>query len=168
MALDTRIELSLIATLTAGLDLSAIATLPLSYPRVCRWPSGTAEDQADLLWHDQRTLAASASETLDLAGGLTNAFGATLTFARVKLMVVAAADGNTNAVQVGGAASNAFVNWVANSSDVVNVMPDGQLWLIAPKAGYAVTAGTGDQLKIGNSAGGTPVTYDIVIIGASA
>jgi len=32
---------------------------------------------------------------------------------------------------------------------------------------YAVTAGTGDLLKVANSAGGTSVTYDIVIIGSS-
>lgn len=31
--------------------------------------------------------------------------------------------------------------------------------------GYAVTAGTADQLKVANSGAGTGVTYDIVIVG---
>ena len=40
------------------------------------------------------------------------------------------------------------------------------LLLVAPgAAGYAVTAGTGDILKVANSGAGTGVTYDIVIVG---
>lgn len=169
MALDTKISLSILATLTSGLDLSTVGTTPLSYPKLIELTSGTGANQADKLWFDQRTLTASATENLDLAGVLTDAFGATVTFARIKLIGVFASSGNTNLVQVGGAASNQFINWVANSSDIVNVRPGGFFLLGAPDAtGYAVTAGTGDQLRIANSAGSTSVTYDIVFIGCSA
>lgn len=168
MSLTTKISLGLVATLTSALDL-ATGTHPLSYPLVYDWESGTGLDQADKMWHDRRQLAASGSENHDLAGGLTDPFGAVITFARVKGLLVRADADNTNLVQVGGAASNQWVNWVANSSDIVNVRPGGVLILIAPDAtGYAVTAGTGDQLKIANSAGSTVVDYDIVIVGASA
>lgn len=49
-------------------------------------------------------LAASASENLDLAGGLTDDFGATLTFTAIKEIIIHASSANTNNVLVGGAA----------------------------------------------------------------
>ena len=130
---------------------------------------GTGSDQMDQVYVDQRTLAASATEDIDLAGGVEDSFGNTLTFVDVRMICVKAAAENTNDVLVGGAAANAFVNWVSNSSDVVVVKPGGVVFLYAPtNPGYAVTAGTGDLLKIANSAGSTSVTYDIYIGGASA
>jgi hypothetical protein len=46
------------------------------------------------------------------------------------------------------------------------VKPGGMLVMTAPDAtGLAVTAGTGDKLKLANSAGSTSVTYDVIILG---
>jgi len=131
--------------------------------------NGDAADKMNILWWDQRTLAASTAEELDLAGGVTDEFGTVLTFAKVKLIYVAAASGNGDVIQVGGAAANAFVNWVANATDIIQIRPDGAMWLMAPGAtGYAVTGGTGDLLKINNANAGAAGTYDIVIAGTSA
>jgi hypothetical protein len=92
--------------------------------------------------------------------------GATLTFTKIKAILVKAAEGNTNNVVVGGAASNGWVGPFGDVSDTVAVKPGGTLLLVAPNAaGYAVTAGTGDILKVANSGAGTGVTYDIVIVG---
>jgi hypothetical protein len=85
------------------------------------------------------------------------------------MICVVASSANTNNVLVGGAASNQFINWVGNSSDIVVVKPGGILFLYTPTdPGYAVTAGTGDLLKIANSGAGTGVTFDIYIGGTSA
>lgn len=168
MALTTDISLQVIATLTSVLDL-ATGTVPLNKRTLISLATGTGAAQADKIFHDQRTLAASATEDLDLAGGLTDAFGATLTFARIKAIIVIAASANTNNVLVGGAASNQFINWVSDATDKIVVRPGGMFALVASDAtSYAVTAATGDLLRIGNSAGGTGVTYDIIIVGASA
>lgn len=131
--------------------------------------SGTGATQADRLFTDNRTLSASASEDLDLAGVLTDAFGATLTFARIKGLVIKAATANTNNVIVGNAASNGFITWCGGATNTVTVRPGGVFALWAPDAtAYAVTAGTGDLLHIANSGAGTSVTYDVILIGASA
>ena len=46
---------------------------------------------------------------------------------------------------------------------------DGKFIWVAPDAtGIAVTASTGDLITVTNSSSGTAVTYDVVIIGASA
>ena len=130
---------------------------------------GTESGEMDLLWHDQRTISASSSEDLDLSGSLVDSFGTTMTFVDVRLLVVKASADNTNDVEVGGAGSNTFINWVGDATDKVIVKPDGMLYLYSPAdPSYAVTAGTGDILKIANSGSGTSVTYDIYIGGVSA
>lgn len=156
------------ATYTSVLDLATV-TVPLTLRKAVSITAGTGANQADKVFHDQRTLTASSTEDLDLAGSLTDAFGATITFARIKGIFVAAASANTNNVLVGGAASNQFINWVSDATDKIVVRPGGWFGLVAPDAtAYAVTAGTGDLLRIGNSGAGTAVTYDIILIGASA
>jgi hypothetical protein len=170
MPLTSQLNLSVQAELSALLDL-ATAQVPLNFTRAVGLANGTGAGQADRIFHDRRTLAASATEDLDLAGTLTDPFGATITFARIKALLVAAAAGNTNNVIVGGAATNQFLTWVGAGTHTVTVRPGGVLALLAGGAdatGYAVTAGTGDLLRIANSAGGTSVDYDIVLIGASA
>lgn len=166
--LTSKLSVELSAKQTSAKDLVTVSA-PLDRIFRSQLNNGTAAGQADLIFSDTRTLAASASESLDLAGSLVDALGATLTFARVKCLYVAAAAGNTNDVVIGGAASNAFVNWVADATDKVRVRPGGALLLWAPGAtGYPVTAATGDLLQVANSGAGTSVTYDVVIIGASA
>jgi len=126
---------------------------------------GTGADQAKIVFTDERTLAASANESLDLAGGLTDAFGQAITFTKIKAIAIKAAAGNTNNVEVGGAASNAFLLF-KDATDVLPVRPGGMALIVAPDAaGIAVTAGTGDLLKVANSGGGTGVTYQIAILG---
>lgn len=170
MTLTSRIALAVSAAQTAVLDLgSASATLSKSYTATLA--SGTAVGQADKIFHDTRTLAASATEDIDLAGSLTDAFGTTLTFVRIKALIVAAAAANTNNVIVGGASATQFVSWNGGATHTVTVRPGAAFALIAGVAdatGYVTAAGSTDLLKIANSSSGTGVTYDIVVIGASA
>jgi hypothetical protein len=168
MSLTSRIGVELTALLTGTADFGPPAS-DVRKARSFPLANGTGANQADLRFADRRTLAASASESLDLAGSLVDALGTTLTFARVKALLVEASSANTNNVVLGGAASNAFVNWVSDATDKVVIRPGGLLLLVAPGAtGYAVTAATGDLLQVANSGGTTGVTYDITIIGSSA
>ncbi len=170
MPLTSRISVAASAMQTAALDLgTAQAQLSKSY--VADLVNGTAAGQVDRIFHDTRTLAASATEDLDLAGVLVDAFGATLTFARIKGLIVAAASGNTNNVIVGGASATQFASWVGAATHTVNVRPGAVLALLAGSAdatGYVTAAGSSDLLKIANSAGTSSVTYDIVLLGCSA
>ena len=53
---------------------------PFTLTHAIAFAFGSGASQYDLVWHDTRLLAAGASEELDVAGGLTDAFGNTLTF----------------------------------------------------------------------------------------
>lgn len=168
LSLNAKLITQVVAALTNPMDL-ATGTVPLDYTKQIRLGTGTGANQADRVWSDQRTLAASANEDLDLSGVLTDAFGNTVTLARVKGLVVVAASANANNVIVGGAALNAWSTWAGDPTDTVVVRPGGLMALYAPDAtAYAVTAATGDLLRVANSGAGTSVTYDIIVIGASA
>lgn len=167
MGLRSRLVVSAVADLTSALDLAA-GSVPLNYTKNFDLAPGVGVGQADRIWHDQRTLAASATEDLDLAGVLVDALGATFALARVRALIVAAAAGNVNNVVLGAAAANPW-STMLGAAGTVQVRPGGILAAIAPDAvGYAVTADTGDLLRVANGGAGSAVTYDIVIIGASA
>lgn len=164
---NTTLAVSLAATLNQSLKLQA-GGLPINYARTLGLSNGSGAGQADRIWADTRTLAASALEDLDLAGTLVDGFGQVITLARVKAIVIAAAGANANNLVVGGAAANAFVNWVGAATHTITVRPGGLFVLASTDAvGYAVTAGTGDLLRVTNGGAGTAVTYDIVVIGSS-
>lgn len=130
--------------------------------------NGTGANQANQVHTSRRTIPASSNESLDLAGGLNNAFGTALNFTAIKAIVISAAATNTNDVVIGGAATNGFNSWAGSATDTVKVKPGGLFVIAAPTAaGYPVTATTADLLKIANSGAGSGVTYDIVIIGAA-
>ncbi len=129
--------------------------------------NGTAADQADQEFTDQRTLGAGATEDLDLAGGVTNALGETVTFASVKAIMVEAANGNDGNIEVGGTAPNGFVGPFGDVTDQI-VLDAGDRFVVTNKgAGWTVTGGTGDLLRIGNT-GSAAGTYKIKIVGVAA
>lgn len=167
MALTTKIDAKLVATLTDALDLSTVSD-PLTIEKALRWASGTGANQADMLWHDRRTLAASATENLDLAGVLVNGLGDTVTFARIKAVFVLAAAANTNNVNVIREGTNGVPLFLA-LGDGIPVRPGGLfLWAAGDATAVVVTASTGDLLTVTNSGAGSAVTYDIAVVGATA
>ena len=163
--LTARLALSLSAELTKSLDVGN-AAYPATLGVTNVFTNGTGADQANELFTDTRTITASSSENLDLAGVLTDAFGTTLSFTKVKALVITAAAANVNDVVVGGHPTAAFFPMFGAANDTVNVKPGGTLVLVAPDAtGYPVVATTADMLTVANSAGGTSVTYTIAIVG---
>jgi hypothetical protein len=164
MALETTISAAIKAVETATADLaqpSAPAELSVKHS----FANGSGANQASKIFSDSRSIAASGNEELDLAGVLTSAFGTAITFAAIKAIMVRARSTNTNNVVVGPAASNGFLGPFGDASDRISIKPGGVFLITAPPAGWTVTAGTGDLLNFANSGAGTPVEYDIVIVG---
>jgi len=165
----TMLAVAAFAEQTAAIDLGT-SRAPQSLQRSMQLLSGTGAGKADRVFSDRRTLAASGTEDLDLAGTLVDAYGAAITFARVKGLIIAAADANVNNVVVGAAASNPWAT-LLSATGTVTLRPGAFIAVgtgLADATGYAVTATTADLLKIANSAAGTSVTYDIHVIGVSA
>lgn len=167
MPLTSKLSLSITAELSNAFDM-VTTVARLVYEKAIDLASGTAADQADRVFSDERTLAGSASEDLDLAGVLTDALGNTITFAKIRAIFIENLATGNNQVVVGGAASNQFVGPFGAGTHTVSVGPGGFLALVnRHTAGWTVTPGTVDLLKIANSTSGS-INYRIVIIGCSA
>lgn len=132
--------------------------------------NGTAVDQADLLYLAQGSLSASGTLNLDLAGSLTDVFGATLTFARIKGIFIDFQSANTSSgITVGGHATAAALVGFVDATDKVTVKKNGVLLMSNPSAtAWAITATTADIIKIVNDDGSNAALYRIAIWGASA
>ena len=167
MPLDApTLTLALVADLTATAGLS-VGAVKVNILKNIPFTNGTGASQADKLYQRQLTITASATTTLDLAGSLTDDFGAALTFARIKAVYLFAAAANVNNVNVTRPASNGVPLFMA-AGDAIALRPGAALMWINPDAtGVVVTAATGDLLDLTNSGGGTSVVVDVVIIGAS-
>ena len=165
MSVQGKITASINLTEGSAVDFgSAIRQILASFSLTL--DNGTGDNQADLVFADQRTLAASATENLDLAGALAQTFGATLTMAKLKAMYFKAADGNTNNVIIGNV-TNGIVGPFGAATHSILVPPGGVFLWAGPKTGQTITAGTQDLIKVANSGGGTGVTYDVVLLGTS-
>jgi hypothetical protein len=167
MALTTKIVSRITATLTSALDL-VTSEAPLVYQKTDDLATGTGASQADKIYSDTITIALSSNTSIDLAGVLTDAFGAALTFVKVKAILICAAAANTNSVQFKPHAANGFLGPFNAAADQLTVPPGGTVLLTAPVSGWAVGAGATDIMYFANSGAGTGVTFDLVIIGTSA
>src|SRR5690349_4959054 len=83
----TQISAGLSAQATKSFGLETVSD-PLAPSYALTMTDGTAAGQANQQWSSRRTLAASASETLDLTGVLTDAFGDAVNFARIKAILI--------------------------------------------------------------------------------
>lgn len=142
------------------------ATLPFHADLIIG--SGTGAGQSDLTYFNTRTLAASGSGTVDLAGGLTSPLGETLTFVEVTAILVRAAAGNGGNITFGPNGSNGFLGPFADATDRIRLAAGQACLLTNSGAGWAVTAGTGDLLSFANSDASNSGSYDLVILGRSA
>lgn len=162
MALSSTLRIKLAASQTGSNDYGGPAFSP-ALEHVMNLANGVAADQADLLFVDQRSVAASSNDDIDLAGVLASAFGATITAAKMKALVL------INAPQTGaanlssltiGLSSAPFVGFLGGTTPTLGpIGPGGFVVLGCPTLlGLgAITATTADILRIANGAGGTAI-----------
>lgn len=156
-----RVDLKLTGAYASSLDLGN-ASYSLAETYTHRFANGTAEDQAQIIFTDTRSTA--GNDDLDLAGGVIDAFGNTLTFTNVKVLCVKAADANTTNVILGAEGTNEFSSFLGTDADTVTIPPGGMFLITNPGAtGFVVTAGTGDKLRVAAASG--TVEYDIIVVG---
>lgn len=164
MTLTAQISQKISGEFVSDLDVNS-AKYPFSYSANFTFADGTGANQANQIFTDERTISASGDEDLDLAASLSDAFGNTITFTKIKAILIKADADNTNNVEVTRESTNGVPLFMA-AGDGIALTPGASFSAVFPDAdGVAVTASTGDLLNIANSSSGTSVTYTIVIIG---
>jgi hypothetical protein len=123
--------------------------------------NGTAAGQADIVWFDERAITTGANLDLDLNGILTDAFGVTISAVELVALFVINAPrsgaANTTNLTIGGG-TNPIVGYLGGTTPTIGPIRPGSFVFLGSTdaAGFgAITAATGDILRITNSAGAT-------------
>jgi hypothetical protein len=171
--LEAKIKASIVATAQKAVDPDCVAEAPLDKTDTLSPTFGSGDNAADQMWHDRRTLAGAATEDLDLAGVEPNAFGTTVTFAKIKAIFIHNTsddqDTPTDAsMTIGNAAATQFVGPFGAAAHTLTLEAGDWVIITCLKAGWACTGGALDLLKILNNDATDQLQYDIVLLGVSA
>lgn len=160
----TELTVSLSAPGTKLINDITTAGDPLSLEYTTALGSQSTDDAAvaDAKYEARRTVAASTTETLDLYGALLDAFGDTINFARIKIVVIKNTSA-TGTLRFGGGSNPWLGPW---GSGTLDVTAKGQYAQAGPVSGWTVTNSTADKLRVQNL-DTNPATYEIVLIGNS-
>jgi hypothetical protein len=128
--------------------------------------NGTGSNQATMSYASDLSIGVSSTSSLDISGGIVNAFGGAVAFSEVSLLMLAAAETNDADVHIGGNAS-AFSSMFVDPSDKLVLKPGGLILLSAlyGAGAYTVTSGSGDVLDIQNTSGTSAAGVKLYIIG---
>jgi len=162
--LTTNVEVDVLTQYVDSADLNTSRGV-LSLKLEDDLANGTAVNQANLVWYDTRTLAAT-SEQIDFAGVEREAFADLATFTKIKTLLIRNKQTTTGlTLTIGGGTTNPistiFGATATNSTEVIG--PDGWALKHNPVDGFAVTAGSADTLKL--DSGTNTVVFDIIVIG---
>lgn len=136
---------------------------PQQVAKVLTWQTGTAADQADRSYSYVGALSGSAVLSLDLsAGGLVDAFGDSLTFARLKMAYV------ENTSPAGGAS--------ILLGGTLGIVKSGQflrpgeclLRAVGDATAWAVANSSSDSLTVTNASSTDEAGVRLLLVGSSA
>jgi hypothetical protein len=163
--LATNIEIRVGGTLSGTVGL-ATATVPLAVNKQIALANGVGASQADTVYTATYAILTGATESIDLKGSLTTALGAAFTPAKLKAVYIYSQPTNTTALTLFGDVNSVPI--LGTAATTMTLLPGGAFLLVEPPlAGIAVTAATGDIVKIVNGAGAT-ANVDVVFIGTSS
>ena len=123
--------------------------------------NGAAND-LNMVYISNATIAGSGTNTLDLYGTLLDSFGATLNFARIKLLIVAPTNAMAGqSVTLLASAANGMTNALPATGNPV--LCGGVFFLAAPTAiGYTVSNGVCDVIDIRNDSTNAAVVKVVI------
>jgi hypothetical protein len=169
VALSSQVSVSVLGKLSSTPDLAKLEA-NIAVQQAVSFANGVLAGQADRVWADTMTIAASGTNDIDLAGSLLDPAGGPFVLARVKALVVVARAANTNNVVVGAAAALPWTG-LLGATHTLTLRPGAFVAVgagSADLAGYVVTAGSADVLRFANSGAGSSVVADVAIIGCSS
>ncbi len=174
------------ATLTSGVNVTVTGTLldastltnnqaQVSKTWQVALANGVGAGQADKIYTlKEQTIADAGTLSIDVKASLVDAFGAVFTPAKLRMVYIYSCGGppscssaanTTNLTLFGDANSVPILSAAATTT----TLKPGGVFLVTDSsaAGIAVTAGTGDIIKIVNAAGAA-AKVDVILIGTSS
>ena len=141
-------------------------SLPINESCALSLANGTGADQANLHYIDGFSIASGGNTTYDVAGSLSDDLGQSAVFSAIKAIMVIADDTNTTDLTIGNG-TNGFDGPFDDATATVTLKPGACMLITNPSAaGWAITGGSNDVIKIANGSGAT-ATGTLVVIGES-
>ena len=163
--LTTHVQVNVKPTLkaTVGLGTAEVTAPALSDFTLT---NGTGANQADSVYTATVTIAGGATQSIDLKGALVDALGVAFTPAKLRLVKIVSRSSNTTNLTLFGDVNSVPI---LNTAATTTALTPGDIFFQTNRsaAGWTVTAGTGDIIKIVNAAGASAVV-DVVFIGTSS
>lgn len=126
--------------------------------------NGTGLDNASKAYYGSRSITASGTDVLNLTATLLDAFGAAISFTKIRGIFIKPAAANAGTISM-GAGTGPVVSILNSATDKINVAAGGFFMAVNPTAaGYTVTASTADKITITNNVASV-VNYEILIVG---
>lgn len=145
-----------------------------SFSYASSFTSGTGAGAANHIYVTQATIAASGTLSIDLSNtGTLDPLDAAVSFANIKMIYIEVVE-DPDAVATGssisvGGDTNAVSTIFGDASDKIKIQQGGCFQLSTPtSSGYAVTASTGDIIKIVNNDSTAAVIVRVAVVGEKA
>lgn len=163
MTLSGRMTMSIVVTDDNTDELSRLVDY-LNLSRGVTFSEGEGANQFNMAFHDQRSLADGANETLDFHdGSLTNKVGVSITMDKIKALYIKNTSTEASLI-IGGAAANQL-GLFADGSDKLVLPPGGEKLFIAPGASGVDCSSNSDLKLEHDGTGSSELVYDIVVFG---
>lgn len=164
MALTGKMNIRFDFTNTASQDVGS-KQAQLIKSKLLTFLDGTGISQVNKIYADSVSVAQSVNTDIDLAGALTDQFGVALTFTAIKGILVVAGDSNPGNLTVGNV-TNGITSPFGAATHSQIVAPGGFYANFNPQAaGFTVTAGTVDLLRVASAATVGTYTFDVCVVG---
>jgi hypothetical protein len=132
-------------------DDGALLSVSRSYEY--NFSDGNGDNQIGAVWQDVGANLATTTRNVDL-DGIADFQGVTMSSNSAAKVILVAHKGTSGNLLVGGGDFSTPFN---DATDKVKVAPGGLILMVAPGAGYGITASTGDVLPIESTAS---IDYD--------
>lgn len=163
MTLSAQMKFTIVATDDNTDELSRLVDY-LNLSRGVTFSEGEGANQINMVWHDQRSLADGANETLDFHdGSLTNKVGVSITMDKIKALYIKNNSSEASLI-IGGAVANQL-GLFADGADKLVLPPGGELPFIAPGASGVDCSSNSDLKLEHDGTGSSELVYDIVVFG---
>lgn len=158
-----QITLSVNTKYRQALDLGNADDI-LNFSRTETWTNGNGNAQANRVFHDTRTVASASNDDLDLVGSaLTDALGQDVSWTKLKGIYINNLSGEDLKLESSTSPTGLF----GASGDFINIPPYSMFLLTNAIAGWALTGGSADVLRIANYNSTAAANYEIVLLGAA-
>lgn len=129
---------------------------------------GDDVDKAEVVFHDEYSLTASGTQALDL-GALVDAFGNTITFEKVKMIIVRNMSTTAGDLVKLGPGTNAHTQILGGTAPFINIPPGGCFaWCDPSDDATNITPSTDDDLLLTELGGASTVLVRVTIVGTKA